>query len=136
KHVLVEAGGTDAVSRAVFAPCDGDGRPDRSRARTIEVDTICAGYGFVPRIQLAQLAGCRLRFMEGLGGWVPAVDEEFQTSVDGVWTAGDGGGVSGALAAEQEGALAGLAVAQRLGALDRPTFEARRRPLWRRLARL
>jgi NADPH-dependent 2,4-dienoyl-CoA reductase/sulfur reductase-like enzyme len=136
KHVLFAAEGTDTVSRAVFAPCDKDGRPDRSRARTVEVDTICAGYGFVPRIQLAQLAGCRLRFMEGLGGWVPEVDEEFQTSVDGVWTAGDGGGVSGALAAEHEGALAGLAIAQRLGALDRRTFEARRRPLWRRLARL
>src|SRR5438876_1156735 len=59
-HVLVEAQGADAVRRAVLAPCDGDGRPDRDRLHTVEVDTICAGYGFVPRIQLAQLAGCRL----------------------------------------------------------------------------
>jgi hypothetical protein len=100
------------------------------------VDTLCAGYGFVPRTQLAQLAGCRLRYADALGGWVPEVDADLQTSVPGVWVAGDGGGVAGALAAEWEGELAGLAVAHRLGALDERMFAARRQPLVRRLARL
>jgi NADPH-dependent 2,4-dienoyl-CoA reductase/sulfur reductase-like enzyme len=135
-HLLVEATGPDAVRAAAFAPCNADGSADRSRAVTVEVDTICAGYGFVPRIQLAQLSGCRLRFVEGLGGWLPEVDDELHTSVEGVWTAGDGGGVSGALAAELEGMLAGLAVAHRLGAVDRRSYEKKRRPLRRRLARL
>jgi hypothetical protein len=53
-----------------------------------------------------------------------------------VWVAGDGGGVAGALAAEVQGTLAGLAVARQLGALDARTFAARRKPLARRLRRL
>jgi NADPH-dependent 2,4-dienoyl-CoA reductase/sulfur reductase-like enzyme len=135
-HVLVEARGRGEVREAVIAPCDGEGYPDRSRARAIPVDTICAGYGFVPRTRLAQLAGCRLRFAEALGGWVPEVGEDFQTGVPGVWAAGDGAGVAGALVAEVQGRLVGLAVARRLGALAPRAFAAARRPLARRLARL
>jgi NADPH-dependent 2,4-dienoyl-CoA reductase/sulfur reductase-like enzyme len=135
-HVVIEARGDGEVAAAVVAPCDEEGRPDRSRAWTVEVDTLCAGYGFVPRVQLAQLAGCRLRYADALGGWVPEVDDDLQTSLPGVWVAGDGGGVAGALAAEWEGELAGLAVARRLGALDGRTFAARRQPLLRRLVRL
>jgi NADPH-dependent 2,4-dienoyl-CoA reductase/sulfur reductase-like enzyme len=135
-HVVVEARGKDEVREAVVAPCDAQGCPDRSRERTVAVDTLCVGYGFVPRTQLAQLAGCRLSFADALGGWVPEVDEDFQTSVPGIWVAGDGGGVAGALAAEWEGELVGLAVARRLGALDEKAFAARRKPIARRLHRL
>jgi NADPH-dependent 2,4-dienoyl-CoA reductase/sulfur reductase-like enzyme len=135
-HVLVEARGDGEVREAVVAPCDGEGHPDRSRARVVPVDTVCAGYGFVPRTELAQMAGCKLRFVERLGGWVPEVGEDFQTSVPGVWLVGDGAGVAGALVAELEGTFAGLVVAHRLGALAPQAFAAARRPLVRRLARL
>jgi NADPH-dependent 2,4-dienoyl-CoA reductase/sulfur reductase-like enzyme len=135
-HVVIEARGEEEVRTAVLAPCDDRGHPDRRRVRTVAVDTLCIGYGFVPRTQLAQLAGCRLQFADALGGWVPEVDEDLQTSVPGVWVAGDGGGVAGALAAEMEGELVGLAVARRLGALREDTYAARRKLLARRLARL
>jgi NADPH-dependent 2,4-dienoyl-CoA reductase/sulfur reductase-like enzyme len=135
-HVLIEARGEDEVREAVFAPCDGEGHPDHSRARAVPVDTVCAGYGFVPRTQLAQLAGCKLRFAEALGGWVPEVGEDLETSVPGVWAAGDGAGVAGALVAELQGTLVGLAVARRLGVLGPGAFRVARRPVARRLARL
>jgi NADPH-dependent 2,4-dienoyl-CoA reductase/sulfur reductase-like enzyme len=135
-HILVEAHGDEEVRQAVIAPCDAEGRPDRTRSRTLEVDTVCAGYGFVPRVQLAQLAGCALLHEEALGGWIPRRDADLQTSVPAVWSAGDGGGVAGAVVAELEGTIVGLAVAHRLGALDRATFAARRKLLDRRLARL
>lgn len=134
-HVLIEARGEDQVRQAVFAPCDMDGNPDRARTRTVDVDTICAGYGFVPRIQLAQLAGCQLRFDDALGGWLPAVDENLETSVPGVWVAGDGGGIAGALVAELEGSLAGFAAARRLGAISDSAFKDRKKPLVRQLVR-
>jgi hypothetical protein len=100
------------------------------------VDTLCVGYGFVPRTQLAQLAGCRLAYTERLGGWVPEVDGHGQTSVPGVWVAGDGGGIGGALMAELGGTLAGLAVARQLGAIDQAAFDRRQKPVARELARL
>jgi NADPH-dependent 2,4-dienoyl-CoA reductase/sulfur reductase-like enzyme len=135
-HVLVEARGDGEVREGVFAPCDDAGRPDGRRVHRVAVDTICAGYGFVPRIQLAQLAGCRLHFDEVRGGWVPQVDENLQTSVPGVWIAGDGGGVAGAVVAELQGRLAGLAVAHQLGAVAPAAFAGARKRLARRLARL
>jgi NADPH-dependent 2,4-dienoyl-CoA reductase/sulfur reductase-like enzyme len=135
-HVLLEARGEGEVREAVFAPCDREGRPDRARSRTIQLDTVCAGYGFVPRIQLAQLAGCELYFDDALGGWIPWRDGELQTSVAGIWLAGDGGGVSGAVTAEAEGTRVGLTIAHRLGALDEKTWQARVKPLDRHLARL
>ena len=121
----------------VVAPCDKKWRPIRSRARVIDVDTLCVGYGFVPRSQLAQLAGCRMHFEEAKGGWVPQRDETLQTSVPGIRVAGDGGGIAGALVAREEGSLAGLAAARQLGALDEATFsKARSRPILRRLRKL
>ncbi|MEM8997603.1 MAG: FAD-dependent oxidoreductase, partial [Acidobacteriota bacterium] len=93
-HVVAEARGSDALEEVVVAPCDGDWAPIRGRARTVEVDTLCVGYGFVPRTQLAQLAGCRLTYSDTLGGWIPEVDDRQSSSADGVWVAGDGGGVA------------------------------------------
>jgi NADPH-dependent 2,4-dienoyl-CoA reductase/sulfur reductase-like enzyme len=135
-HVIVEARGGERVASARFAPCDARWRPDRSRSREVEVDSLCVGYGFVPRSQLAQLAGCRLRYADEVGGWVPELSETLESSVPGVFVAGDGGGVAGAEAAALEGRLAGLALARRLGALDARRFEERRQPLTERLARL
>ena len=105
--VVVAARGGDCLEAVDFAPCDGEWNPDRSRISTAEVDTLCVGFGFVPRAQLAQLAGCAMRFVPELGGWLPAVDENLETSVPDVWVAGDGGGVAGATAAALEGRLAG-----------------------------
>jgi NADPH-dependent 2,4-dienoyl-CoA reductase/sulfur reductase-like enzyme len=133
--VVVAARGVDRLEAVDFAPCDGEWNPDRSRISTAEVDTLCVGFGFVPRAQLAQLAGCAMRFAPELGGWLPAVDENLETSVPDVWVAGDGGGVAGATAAALEGRLAGLVVAHRLGALDASAFAAARRPIDARLAR-
>lgn len=135
-HVVLEAHGDERVRSVTFAPCDREWFPDRSRAREVEVDTMCVGYGFVPRTQLAQLAGCRMRFADELGGWIPDVGEYLETSVPGVWVAGDGGGVAGAIVAELEGRFAGLAAAHRLGALLETDFGRQRRPIQRRLAQL
>jgi NADPH-dependent 2,4-dienoyl-CoA reductase/sulfur reductase-like enzyme len=135
-QLVVEACGDTEVRAARIAPCDHASHPEGARVRTIDVDTLCVAYGFVPRTQLAQLAGCRLRFDGDRGGWVPQVDEDLQTNVPGVSVAGDGGGVGGAVVAQEEGTLAGLAAAHRLGALDAAAWSRARRPILRRLGRL
>jgi NADPH-dependent 2,4-dienoyl-CoA reductase/sulfur reductase-like enzyme len=135
-QVVIGARGDGELREVLVAPCDRDWVPDRSRAQALAVDTVCVGYGFVPRTQLAQLAGCRLRFADELGGWIPEVDEDLQTNVPGVRVAGDGGGVAGALVAEEEGTLAGLAAAHALGAVSAETFARDRKPVVTRLRRL
>jgi NADPH-dependent 2,4-dienoyl-CoA reductase/sulfur reductase-like enzyme len=135
-RIVIAAEGDGELTRVVVAPCDNQWHPDHTRARTIEADTLAIAYGFVPRTQLAQMAGCKMRFANDLGGWVPQVDELLRTSVAGVGVAGDGGGAAGALVAQAQGALAGLAAAHELGAVDSNAFTKACEPLRRRIRRL
>jgi NADPH-dependent 2,4-dienoyl-CoA reductase/sulfur reductase-like enzyme len=57
--VIVRAEGDQEVERAVVARCDEEWAPIRGTERSLTVDTICVGYGFVPAIQLTRLLGCQ-----------------------------------------------------------------------------
>ncbi|MCQ3001162.1 FAD-dependent oxidoreductase [Pseudomonas syringae] len=88
---------------------DGKGNPHQ-----LDCDAVALGYHLRPETQLADLAGCRLRFDEVSSQWLLDVDEAGRTSVSGVYAAGDGAKIRGADAAEQAGRLAALAVLQDL----------------------
>jgi NADPH-dependent 2,4-dienoyl-CoA reductase/sulfur reductase-like enzyme len=128
-RVVVRADGVDALQSATHAPVDDEWTPDLGGAETEKVDALLVGYGFVPRVQIAQMAGCKLEVRSDVGGWVPVRDRDLMTSVPGVFAAGDGAGVAGSFVAEHEGRLAGLAAARRLGAIDDAAFAAARRPI-------
>jgi NADPH-dependent 2,4-dienoyl-CoA reductase/sulfur reductase-like enzyme len=121
-HAVIQANGDERVSSVALARLDRDGAPMPETRERLAVDTVCLGFGFVPNIALAQLAGCRLAYRARSGGWVPAVNETLETSIPGVYAAGEITGIAGAKAALIEGQIAGLAVARALGQLDEPTF--------------
>lgn len=106
------------LAAVVVARLDPQGRPISGSEETLEVDTLCVGFGFTPNIELTQLAGCAHRFDPARGGWTPQVDERQETSQPGLFVAGESGGVGGAAAAIIEGLVAGLAAAQQLGYLS------------------
>ncbi len=133
---IVEVRGGERMTHVAHAPLDDHWAPNLSRREEIEADTLCVGYGFVPRVHLAQSAGCELEFRDEQGGWVPRRDAEFATSVEGVYSVGDGAGVAGAWSAESEGRIAGLAIARRLGALEPGDFDRQQRPWRTKLDRL
>jgi NADPH-dependent 2,4-dienoyl-CoA reductase/sulfur reductase-like enzyme len=70
-----------------------------------EFDCIGLGWGLTPQTELAQLMGCEV------GPHGITADRSGQTSVPGVWAAGEGLGIAGAEAARQDGEAAGLAAA-------------------------
>jgi hydrogen cyanide synthase HcnB len=125
-HTVFAAHGPDAVQSVTYGPVDPvSWRPVRERARDVDVDLLVVGFGFVPGIELAELAGCRTEYRADLGGWVPVRDETMQTSVPGVFAVGDGAGVGGVLVAVEEGRIAGITAAEQAGTVD--PAEARRR---------
>jgi thioredoxin reductase len=73
----------------------------------MECDLAAVGYGLVPNTELARLLGCELR-----GGLV-AVDANQQTSVEGVYGAGEPCGIAGVDVAIAEGEIAGIGAAGR-----------------------
>lgn len=80
----------------------------------VDCDAVALGYHLRPETQLADLAGCRMRFHEPSQQWVLDTDEEGRTSVSGVYAAGDGTRIRGADAAEHAGRLAAMALLQDL----------------------
>ena len=94
--------GRDRVESVTVSALDGSWRPVAGSARTFEVDAVCLGHGFTPRLELALAAGCRLddeRFVE--------VDGEQRTSVASVFAAGEITGIGGVDLAMAEGTVAG-----------------------------
>ncbi len=134
--VIVRAEGDEEVARAVIAGVDGDWRVVPGSERTLAVDTILLGYGLESSAELARLMGCALHFDRALGGWLPVKDARMRTSLPGIYAAGDGSGVGGALHAIAEGEIAGVAAAVELGALAAREAAARLAGPERRLRRL
>ena len=114
-HVVVRAEGSDCVERAVLMRCDAHGRAIPGTERIEACDTLCASYGFVPAAQVTRALGCEHRYAPQWGGWIPVHGESMETTVPGVFVAGEVAGIGGAHAAMAEGMLAGLIAAQQLG---------------------
>lgn len=85
------------------------------RVHHLDCDALGLGYHLRPETQLADLARCEFRFDRQTRQWLPQVDAEGRSSVQGVYLAGDGARVLGANAAEASGALAALTVLHDLG---------------------
>jgi NADPH-dependent 2,4-dienoyl-CoA reductase/sulfur reductase-like enzyme len=76
-----------------------------AHAEVVPCDILCTGYGLVPSVELAQLLGC-VTTLRGV-----TVDDDQQTSVSGIYGAGEAVAIGGAEAALAQGAIAGCAAA-------------------------
>jgi len=83
--------------------------------KTVAADAVCVSFGFIPATELARLAGCAHRFDPAMSAFAIVTNEELETSVSGIYAAGEVRGIGGAEAALAEGRLAGLAAARSLG---------------------
>ncbi len=83
---------------------------DGAQRFEVPCDLAAIGYGLVPNTELARLLGCAMR----AGAGAVWVDERQQTSLPGVFSAGEPCGIAGVDVAIAEGQAAGLAAAGRL----------------------
>jgi D-hydroxyproline dehydrogenase subunit alpha len=112
---IVSAYGEGQVEGARIARLDADWRPVAGSEREVACDTICIGYGFIPFNALSRLAGAQQEWRPELGGEIPLRDKHMQTTMPGIFAAGDGAGLGGYRSALLEGQIAGLAAAAFLG---------------------
>jgi len=110
QHTVLRAIGEESVRGAVIARLDEKWRPVAGSERELVVDTICIAVGLSPSVELAAQAGCQLKYIKELGGYIPLRDENMRTSVRDVFVAGDAAGIEEATTAMIEGQIAGLAV--------------------------
>jgi len=109
-YLPIRALGQERLEAVVLARLDGDGRVVPGSEREIACDLLALNYGFLANSELAALAGAKMRH-DPVCGWIPEVDAFGRTSVPGVFAAGDGAGLRGALIAEIEGRIVGAAAA-------------------------
>lgn len=125
---ILAASGENELREVLTARVNDRGVVSPGSERTYRTSSLAVSYGFVPNVELAQLAGCRLYYEAGRGGWVTAVGETMETSMPNIFAAGEITGVAGAQKAMIEGQIAALAILQRVGRLSE---EQCRHPLHR-----
>jgi D-hydroxyproline dehydrogenase subunit alpha len=108
RHRVIAAHGDREVAAVTVAGRDGS-------TRRVACDALAVGYGFVPALELPTLLDCAVRLDRDLN-LVVTVDHTQQTSVPGVFAAGEITGIGGADLAVVEGAIAGAAAAASVGA--------------------
>ncbi len=136
-YTVVQALADDErVSRAIIGKVNPDWSIVPGSEIALDVDTICMGAGMKPLSGFAHMAGCAFTFDRFLGGRAPVHNEKMETTVSGIYVAGDSTGIEEANTAIEEGKIAGTAIAERLGYLDPKDADAACRAAWERLAGL
>ncbi|WP_427134186.1 NAD(P)/FAD-dependent oxidoreductase [Pseudarthrobacter sp. S9] len=115
RSVVTEVLGADRASGVRTAKVDADGRVRPGTERVYEdVDVVGFGWGFTPQMELPVALGVETR-LDADGSLVGVVDERQESSVPGLFLAGEVTGVGGATLGVLEGLAAGAAAAREPG---------------------
>lgn len=117
-HTVLEAVANDdmtGVIGAIIAEVDEKFQPIPGTEEFIDCDTIGIAVGLTPDVSLPSMAHVTLINAGRLGSQVPMHDRNMETTVRGIYVAGDSSGVEEASSAIEEGKLAGIAAAESLG---------------------
>ncbi|MBU5677482.1 NAD(P)/FAD-dependent oxidoreductase [Alkaliphilus sp. MSJ-5] len=115
QHTIKEAFGDDYLVGATICKLDNDWNQIPGTEIEIDIDVMCIAIGLSPLSELLWQAGCQMKFLNELGGFVPLRNENLKTTVDGIYVAGDIGGIEEASSAMVEGYLAGISTSFALG---------------------
>ena len=119
-HSIQEVYGENCVEGAIVVQLDEQLRTIEGTQEDIECDTVCLAVGLTPSTRLLFQAPVVHQYVPEAGGHVAIHTATMQTSITGVYVAGDASGIEEASTAMVEGKIAGLSAAMEL----RPHLEA------------
>jgi len=114
-HTIKKAEGTDHVTGVTITEVDEHFKPVPNSEKHFDADTVCVAVGLTPMSQLLGMAGAEMTDNPLKGGYVPVVSALGETSLSGVYAAGDVSGIEEASSAMIEGRVAAAAAAHYLG---------------------
>ncbi len=114
-HTVKEAIGKDSLEKVIVWQVDSKFQGIEGTEQEYETDVMCISVGLTPLSELVAMRGCDMKYVPQLSGFVPTRNENYETSVENVFVAGDVTGVEEASAAMVEGYLAGLCAAEKIG---------------------
>jgi len=136
RHTIKQAYGTDCVEGAIIWQLDDNWRGIPGTEKHLDVDVICLATGLTPLCEFLWQAGAEMVYIPELGGFVPLYDENMETTVKGIYVAGDAACIEEASTAMAEGRLAGLAIAHSLGKVPEDEFCRKRGDSFKELEEL
>lgn len=116
-HTIIKAEGDEFVTGVTIGEVDKSWKVIPGTQKHFDVDTICLAVGLSPMSQLLKMAGCKMK--DTPLGYVPECDETGETSISGIFVAGDVSGIEEASSAMIEGRMAGVAAAKYLGFIEK-----------------
>ena len=123
-HTITKAEGGEKVEGVVISEVNEKFQPIEGTEKHFDVDTICLAVGLSPMSQLLKMAGCVMEDNPKRGGQVPIIDEYGETSIKGVFAAGDVSGIEEASSAMIEGRMAGICAAFSTGFVEKEERDA------------
>src|SRR5690625_7965966 len=96
-----------------MASIDTNGQDIPDSEEQLSCDFVCISEGLYTLVELIVLTGCPFYLVEELGGYVPLHNERMETTLEGLYIAGNITGIEGAKVAAAQGRTAGLAVAMK-----------------------
>ncbi|WP_087035563.1 FAD-dependent oxidoreductase [Thermococcus litoralis] len=115
RHTILRAEGKEKVERAVVAQLDENWNVIPGTEKVFEVDVIALAVGLRPSIELLHQVGCQIKYVPELGGHVVIRDSRMETTIKGIFVAGDSAGIEEATTAMLEGKIAGIGAALAAG---------------------
>ena len=135
-YSVKEADGDECVEKVTIWRVDDRWQGVPGSEIELDADTVTLAVGLSPMAELAWVAGCRFLHLPEFGGHVPVHSAHMETTVPGIYVAGDVSGVEEASCAMEEGRLAGLWAASAAGRLSVAAAVAAAAPHEASLARL
>jgi len=120
RTAALEIVGTEQVEGVRIARITPEGIPVPGTEKIVPADFVCIAGGLSPLAELAAVAGCSFAWLPSLGGHVPLHNERMQTTLPGLYVAGNITGIESAKVAIAQGTVAGLSIAADLGRLRDP----------------
>ncbi len=114
-HSIKEAHGKSALEAVTIWKLDEKWQGIEGTETRIETDVLCVSVGLSPLGELLWQAGCEMKYITPLGGFVPKRDKYLTSTVPNIFIAGDVSGVEEASSAMVGGYLAGLSATDYLG---------------------
>lgn len=136
RHTVKQVWGNKQVEGATIIELDDKFRPVPGSEKEVKVGCVAIAVGLTPLIELAQLCGCKFTYLPRMGGMLPIHNADMETSMPGIYIAGDISGVEEASTAMEEGRLAGIAAAESLGYIGRSAADELKRQVWERMGKL
>ena len=110
RHTVKEVWGKERVEGATIVEVDEHFNPMPGTEKEIQCDLVLVAVGLTPDTRLFAQAGAVMKWVPELGGLVPVRTRYLETSIPGIYVAGDASGIEEATTAIIEGEIAGLSI--------------------------